>query len=71
LEKRDSKIKLNGASLEEEVAMMSLSCTSGHLMIEPFRLAVPLAQMGKVQFLAKQKSGSAAGTNTRLLPTVA
>ena len=25
--------------------------------------------MGKVQFLAEQKSGSAAGTNTRLLPT--
>jgi hypothetical protein len=29
--------------LEEEVAMMSLSCPSGHLMIEPFRLAVSLA----------------------------
>ena len=49
--------------------MMSLSCSSGHLMIEPFRLAVSLTQMGKVQFLAEQKSGSAAGTNTRLLPT--
>jgi hypothetical protein len=43
LEKRDSKTRLIEASLEEEVAMMSLSCTGGHLMIKPFKLAVFLA----------------------------
>ena len=34
--------------------MISLSCPSGHLMIEPFKFAVPLAKMGKLQQLRKR-----------------
>lgn len=49
--------------------MISLWCLSGHMMIKPFRLAVSLEYIGKVQSSAEQISGSAAGTNTQLLPS--